>query len=296
MEWESKCSIRLSVCIVTYRRDQDLLESLAKLEKSEFREFEILIVDNGPSAELLSLLSKAQLSRPWRLIQAPDNQGCANLNLLFPLAKGELIACFDDDSYPRPDCLKNVWEAFDKDKNLGMIGFKMHVPETGAPWHDPWWNPDTQRPRATVLCPGCGLAFRNDSRLPAELCLPDIISQAHELSMAAEIARLGYKIEFRPECVAYHPDTTLGYTEKKAEMGTMNQLRFLSRYADPVSLQLLILTHWVSRLRRMPNHYNFLCDYLKTAPRTPLSRSTIARFHEVLDWHIHPWLKPFILS
>jgi len=287
---------KISVCIVTFRRDDDLMESLAHLEKSTFQDFEILIVDNGSSAELPGRLEGSSISRSLRLIQAPENSGCANLNLLFPEARGEVIACFDDDSFPRADCLERAWAAFQLDKNLGMIGFKMHVPETGLPWHDPWWNPDLHEPRATVLCPGCGLAFRNDPRLPDALCIPDIVSQAHELSMAAEIARLGYKIEFRPECVAYHPDTSVGYSGTKAEAGSLNQLRFLLRYSAPTTLRLLILTHWLVRLRGLPHQLPFIQKYLKENPRCALPRSTMSRFREVLLWHMHPWLRFLIPS
>jgi len=287
---------RISVCIVTYLRDLDLLNSLGQLAKSTFQEYDILIVDNGPSAELPGMLEGAGISRPWRLIQAPENRGCANLNLLFAEAQGELIVCFDDDSYPHPTCLERAWQLFQAEPTLGMIGFKMHLPKTGEPWHDPWWNPDASEPRPTVLCPGCGLAFRNDSRLPPELCIPDIVSQAHELSIAAEVARLGYRIEFRPECVAYHPDTTQGYSGDKADAGALNQLRFLIRYSDKLTLRLLVLTHWLVRMRGLPHQYEFVRQYAKDVPRRPLTRETMARFHEVLLWHMHPWLRRFIPS
>ncbi len=285
----------ISVCIVTYQRDRDLLISLQHLAKSTYQDYEILIVDNGPSKELPQLLENAGITRPWRLIQAAENRGCANLNLLFTQARGKVIACFDDDSYPAPDCLALVSNIFSKDPEMGMIGFKMHLPETGEPWHDPWWNPNESKPRSTVLCPGCGLAFRNDERLPAEICIPDIVSQAHELSMAAEITRLGYKIEFHPECIAFHPDTTVGYKAKKADSGNQNQLRFLVHYSDSLTLKLLVLTHWLVRLRGLPNHYDFLTEYIKQQKRTrALPRKVMARFREVLLWHTHPRLQRFL--
>jgi glycosyltransferase involved in cell wall biosynthesis len=287
---------KISVCIVTYRRDDDLMKSLQHLGESSFEDFEILIVDNGASPGLQARINQCKIKRPIRLVQAPENRGCASLNLLFPDAKGEVIACFDDDSYPHTDCLDRAWEIFRRDPSLGMIGFKMLVPETGEPWHDPWWNPNSSEPHETVFCPGCGLAFRNDPRLPRLLCIPDIVSQAHELSMAAEIARLGYRIEFRPDCLAYHPDTTVGYSGSKAEAGSLNQLRFLLRYSDPATLRLLVLTHWLVRLRGLPNHFSFIQGYLRETPRNPLSRNVMRRFREVLSWHVHPWLKFLIPS
>jgi hypothetical protein len=86
------------------------------------------------------------------------NPWLCKLNLLFTEARGKIIACFDDNSYPAPNCLAQVAKIFSDDSEMGMIGFKMHLPETGEPWHDRWWNPNETQPRATVLCPGCGLA------------------------------------------------------------------------------------------------------------------------------------------
>lgn len=281
---------KITVCIVTYNRDQDLLRSLHHLRESEFKDFEVLVVDNGLSSFLPSLLRQIGLQQPLRLVQASENKGCANLNLLFPIAEGEVIACFDDDSYPAKECLGKVWELFKNRPSLGMIGFKMHVPETGEPWHDPWWNPNDMSPRPTVYCPGCGLAFRNDPRLPDELCIPDIISQAHELSMAAEITRLGLEIEFHPECIAYHPDTTLGYVGKKAEAGNLNQLKFLCRYGDIVTIFLVMLTQAIRLISGNPNNAKYAILYILSVRRKPLKARHISRFHSLISWNTHPRL------
>lgn len=283
---------RISACIVTYNRDDELIHSLNRLTESSFTDFEILIIDNGDSPELECRIKALSTKQKISLVKASENRGCASLNELFSKARAPIIACFDDDSYPHPSCLEKVWKIFEERPDLGMIGFKMHLPETGTPWHDPWWNPDITAPKATILCIGCGLAFRNDARLPREICLPDIVSQAHELSMAAEVARLDYEIEFRPECIAYHPDTRAGYHGAKAETGTRNQLRFLIQYSDTLTRFLLILTHWLLRLRGRKNQCDFIREYLdSTRERRDLNRATLARFNTVLEWHIHPRLR-----
>lgn len=282
--------VAITVCIVTYMREAVLVRSLSKLGASDFQDFEVLIVDNGLSATLPNLIERVRLTQPVRLVQATENKGCANLNLLLPIAKGEIIACFDDDSYPARECLGRAWHLFKHRPSLGMIGFKMHVPETGEPWHDPWWNPDSKIPRPTVLCPGCGLAFRNDPRLPKDICIPEITTQAHELSMAAEIARLGYEIEFQPHCIAYHPDTTIGYVGKKAEIGNLNQLRFLCLYGNRKILALLILTNLMAKFRGAPSHIAFIFSCLFLQSRRIHDNDTIRRFYQVVIWNTHPRL------
>lgn len=245
-------------------------------------------MDNAHSVALPERLREFKV--PIQLIYPEGNVGCAGLNLAFAKVTGKFAFCFDDDSFPAPDCIEKAIRAFEADGTLGMIGFKMHDPETGLPWHDRWWNPDCAVVRPTVLCPGCGLAFRNDSRLPSELCLPDIVSQAHELSMAAEILRLGYHIDFRPDCVAFHPDTAKGYTGEKARNGNRNQLRFLIRYADGFNLALLLLSQMLLAASRRPNEMRFAFDYFFSVRRRALPRRIARQFREVFSWHTHPKL------
>jgi len=171
----------VTVCIVTHRRDDKLMESLTKLQNSTLRPSQVLVVDNGASADLPQRLANFPL--PVELIYTQSNVGCAGLNLAFAKVTSTFVVCLDDDSYPAADCLEQVVRLFSNDSELGMIGFKMHVPGTGEPWHDELWNPDAKQPRDTAYCIGCGLAFRRDARLPHELCLNAIVSQQHEMSM-----------------------------------------------------------------------------------------------------------------
>ena len=278
----------LSVCIVTYRRDETLMESLGHLLQSTLLPDEILIVDNGRSEKLPELLHGFPV--PVELIYPEGNVGCAGLNLAFAKSKGSFIFCFDDDSFPAPDCMASAVAAFDADPSLGMIGFNMHDPQTRLPWHDRWWNPDTTKIRQTVFCPGCGVAFRNDPRLPAEICVPEIVSQGHELSMAAEILRLGYHIERHPECVAYHPDTTKGFSGEKARVGNQNQLRFLIRYADARRLFVILFSQLIFAISGRPNEVPLAFDCFFRLSRKPLSSRIARKFREVFIWHIHPRL------
>jgi glycosyltransferase involved in cell wall biosynthesis len=281
-----------SICIVTYKRDDTLVDSLRRLLASTCRPSEIFVVDNARSPALPERLR--EFSVPVKLLYPEGNVGCAGLNLAFRQARGKYVFCFDDDSFPAPDCLEKAVRAFDADATLGMIGFKMHEPEAGQPWHDRWWNPDSKVVASTVFCPGCGLAFRNDVRLPNEICVPDIVSQAHELSMAAEILRLGYRIEFRPDCMAFHPDTTKGYSGEKARNGNRNQLRFLIRYADPLNLVILLASQLILATLRQPNEARFAFDYFFSIRRRPLPRRIARQFHEVFSWHAYHRLGHFL--
>lgn len=282
------------MCIVTYKRDDKLMESLLKLTQSTIRPAEVYVVDNGRSPDLPGRLASVPL--PIELVYPEGNVGCAGLNLAFRRVKAPIVVCLDDDSYPAPECIERLSRVFSSDASIGMISFKMHVPETGEPWHDETWNPDAQEPRDTVYCIGCGLAFRADPRLPEELCLSSIVSQQHELSMVAEFLRLGYSVQFRPECVAYHPQTggkgTFG--PEKFDMCKRNQMIFLGTYLPAPSRHLLVLSYLLFIfLHRVWSASACLAGFLR-APRRPLERDKAALFCSVIMQHTHPRLRPLV--
>ena len=286
----------MTVCIVTYKRDEKLIECLGKLAQSTLQPSQVLIVDNGRSAGLPSRLAKVPL--PIELIYPEGNVGCAGLNLAFRKAKAPIVICLDDDSYPAPECIEGAVGVFMKDETVGMVGFNMHAPDSGEPWGDELWSPVTAEPLENVYCAGCGLAFRNDPRLPEELCLKTIVSQQHELSMAAEILRLGYRIEFRPECVAYHPRTggKDNFGPEKFEMLKRNQMIFLGTFLPPMSRCTILMSYllFIFGNRHWPARHA-LGGFLAARPR-PLPRQLAARFVETAMLHTHPWLRGLMMK
>lgn len=52
----------VTVCIITHKRDEKLIERVGKLYRFPLRPAQVLIVDNGRSAELLEHLEDVPLS------------------------------------------------------------------------------------------------------------------------------------------------------------------------------------------------------------------------------------------
>lgn len=284
-----------AVCIVTYKRDDKLVECLQKLLQSSLLPDEVFIVDNGRSSKLPEIIKGIPL--PIELIYPDGNVGCAGLNEAFRKANSQFIVCLDDDSYPAPGCLERAVEILAGDCALGLIGFKVYDPDTGLAWHDERWNPDVTAPQETVYCIGCGMAFKKDHRLPEELCLKSIVSQCHELSIAAEFLRLGYKIEFRPECIAYHPNTgnRASFDPVKHGMMLNNQMVFLGTYVSSYYRFLIVLSYLLFiGFHRQAYSRPFLKSFLE-AVRRPLTARQTRRFRDVIRWHVHHrlhWLLP----
>ena len=101
--------MRLSVVVTTYNHPKWLEKVLWGFEAQSFREFELLVADDGsddPTRELLEQL-RPQLRYPVRHVWH-SHQGfrkCTILNAAIAVAEGEYLFFTDGDCIPRPDLL-----------------------------------------------------------------------------------------------------------------------------------------------------------------------------------------------
>jgi GT2 family glycosyltransferase len=125
-------SSHVAVVIVGYRNDGDILRCLAALEKSTYRDFEIVICENGGAAAFDVLQSRAPAALPQgqavRLIKAPGNGGYASGVNLAMAASREADAWWilNPDTEPSPGAMAalvvRASEGFD------AVGGPIHFP------------------------------------------------------------------------------------------------------------------------------------------------------------------------
>lgn len=101
--------MRLSVVVTTYNHPRWLEKVLWGFEAQGFRDFELLVADDGsddPTRELIDRL-RPQLGYPVRHIWHPHEgfRKCTILNAAIAAAEGEYLFFTDGDCIPRPDLL-----------------------------------------------------------------------------------------------------------------------------------------------------------------------------------------------
>jgi len=134
------------------------------------------------------------------------------LNTALRVAQGQILAFTDDDCYPAPDFLSQVWSAFD-DPLVGYIGGRIML-------HDPADHPVTINesmtpvtyPARSFVCGGCvqgaNMAFRRKVLLDIggfdPLFGPGALFVAEEIDVAGRASAMGWKGEYHPEVVVRH--------------------------------------------------------------------------------------------
>lgn len=94
--------MKLSVNIITYNREKELLRGLESLKKQNFKDYEIVIVDNNSTddteAKVKEFIDKNETIR-FKYEKQSKNLGVAGgRNRAFEMSSGEYIFTFDDDA------------------------------------------------------------------------------------------------------------------------------------------------------------------------------------------------------
>ena len=102
----------VSVIIPTYNRAWTLKKAIDSVLKQDYKNFELIIVDDGSTDETEALVKKYE--KPVRYIQQPNMGVSAARNKGISASSGTLIAFLDSDDYWYPEKLSVQVEFFNK--------------------------------------------------------------------------------------------------------------------------------------------------------------------------------------
>ena len=205
----------ISLIICTRDRYHQLACCLKSVRRITFdRPWELIIVDNGSTDETAAVVREFIKTANVRAICLfePTPGKSNGLNTALKTATGQILAFTDDDCYPAPDFLSQVWSAFD-DPSVGYIGGRIML-------HDPADYPITINesvtprtfPAGSFVCAGCiegaNMAFRRRVLLDIggfdPLFGPGTPFIAEEIDAVGRASALGWKGEYHPEVVVRH--------------------------------------------------------------------------------------------
>jgi GT2 family glycosyltransferase len=121
----------ISVIIVNLNGEEYLGDCLDSLSAQTFRDFEVIVVDNGSTDSSLEMLKK---DYPWvKLVVLGTNTGFSKGNNigLEASSSSRYVATLNNDTIPDRDWLKELHEAAEKDAAVGMVASKILLGRTG---------------------------------------------------------------------------------------------------------------------------------------------------------------------
>ncbi|MBL7196947.1 MAG: glycosyltransferase family 2 protein [Candidatus Omnitrophica bacterium] len=163
----------VSIVVPTYNRALLLCECIKSVMQLEYPQaaFEIIIVDDG-STDGSEAYLKRTLAEMWgkiKYLQETTNRGVAAArNRGFAAAKGEIIACLDDDCRVQKDWLQKIIATFTRYPHASAVGGSIvNVTESPLAWASyiiefstwlPWG-----RMRPVTNIPTCNIAYRRET-------------------------------------------------------------------------------------------------------------------------------------
>lgn len=117
-------SSRVSIIIVNWNGLEHLETCLESLEKQTFREFEVILVDNGSSDGSVEFVRGRF---PWvKLVELRENTGFATGNNIgLTHAAGEYIVTLNNDTKADPAWLAAIVAVADANPEVGMVGSRI---------------------------------------------------------------------------------------------------------------------------------------------------------------------------
>jgi len=241
----------ISVVIPTYKRRVQLGASIGR------------ILDCRPApAEILVHIDAGDLETgPWlrgafpnvRVLQSQTRIGPGGARTkLVAAASNDIVASFDDDSYPMDgDYFARLSEVFSRKPDAAVIASQIVL--RGAPVLDA-----KAAVCSAVQFVGCGVAYRRADFLECEGYVPLTIAYGmEEVDLCIRLINRGKNIYFTPWLRVFH-DTDLAHHDGAAitaasiaNLALLAYLRYPRRYWPYAALQVLSRIVWLVRARRL---------------------------------------------
>ncbi len=305
----------ISVLIITWNRKNDILKTVQSIYEQAYRNFEIIVVDNGSTDGTVDALRQAYPD--VRLVALGRNMGAAvGRNAGIVAARGEIVFCLDSDASPGHDTMTNLVGRFQADPKLGVINSKVVNAYTQEIDRTAGWayternkaDQDREFPSFSFSAGGCAIRAEVFDRVG--LFWELLFFGGEELDYSVRVWDAGYKIVYYPEAVIYHrvsPQRRVAGAERDC-LSLMETLYvYMVRYPWWMLFLFVPLKIGVTSVRATRRHYlrqmlGTLLDVLQQLrnlwkQRRPISNRTahynlrLQRQHGPLSWDLASWLK-----
>ena len=115
--------MKISIIIPTFNRAESLKETLASIGCQRHHDFEVIVVDNGPSTDETKKIVEGYKDLPAYYVPTPVQGVVFARNIGAKKARGSIYLQVDDDiEFISPDSLEKVSAIFSEHEQIGIIG------------------------------------------------------------------------------------------------------------------------------------------------------------------------------
>ncbi len=112
----------VSIIIPCFNSGPFLLEALASCRESTFKDFEVIVVNDGSTdLETISILEDIELNGFVKVLMKGNEGPASARNLGVKNSIGEFLLFLDSDNRIRPDYLSKVLSIIQRDSTIGVV-------------------------------------------------------------------------------------------------------------------------------------------------------------------------------
>jgi len=112
----------ISVIMTIYNHDKFLAQSINSIIKQSFKNWELIVFENGSTDKSRKILKKIKDNRIKKYFLKKNIGRTTCLNLALKKCKGQYIAILDSDDYADKNRLKTQFNFLEKNKNIWLVG------------------------------------------------------------------------------------------------------------------------------------------------------------------------------
>lgn len=240
---------KVSVIVCAYNADRTMNSCLASLEKLNYPNYEVIVVNDGSTDRTLEI---CQQYPDIKLISQPNYGLSVARNVGLEAATGEIIAYTDSDCYADPDWLNYLVITFQSTGLSAVGGLNFQPPEDslipscvavspGCPTHV-LLSDDTAEHIA-----GCNMAFRKPALQEIAGFDPQFRAAGDDIDICWRLQDQGYTIGFSPAAIVWHyrRNTVKDYLKQQRGYGKAEALVY---FKHPHRFNLLGQARWMGRI------------------------------------------------
>jgi GT2 family glycosyltransferase len=196
---------RISVVVCSYNGSRTIRDCLEGLERLEYPDFEVIVVDDGSKDDVSAIASEFDV----RLIRT-ENRGLSSArNTGMEAATGEIVAYTDDDARPDPHWLYYLADAFRRGTDSGVGGPNIVPPDDG--WIAQCVAASPGGPAHVLLSdqsaehiPGCNMSFRKRALQAIDGFDVRYRTAGDDVDLCWRLTERGLPLGFRAGAMVWH--------------------------------------------------------------------------------------------
>lgn len=233
----------VSVVIPTYNRAEDLLEALKEIQSCDPHPCEIIVHVDGDDNTTEAAIKESSIEDVTVICSGFQVGPGGGRNAAITRAKCEIVASFDDDSYPiDSDYFARLLQLFEQFPQAAVIGAAIyHIDES--------IKPDDLSAQWEHSFIGCGCAYRKSVFQSVEgyVALP-VAYGMEEVDLALRLHNAEWKILVSPWLRVFHNTRLAHHSSTRITAATISNQALLAYLRYPRSLWWIGIGQCLSRI------------------------------------------------